>query len=195
MLRRVIAVEPLFSASDAGSPESALEGAHFASPEQGAVILSGNDVRVTNDGGKSWGKPGEVDWILEESVSRFTQAATDDHPTFIEVTDKEQTGMSCVTSTFFLDERNGWFSRDVIPDVDTEVGDEPGYSDIGKTEDRGKNWRVVSTLPGVRIFDLVFVNKDTGFIVGELEDERGVLMWTEDDCDSWSFILGRVNTS
>ena len=85
------------------------------------------------------------------------------------------------TDKFFIDPMNGWQYR---------FSDIRYYGYISRTNDGGKSWQMVNTNQHNRVFDVAFINAQSGFAVGE-----NTILTSSDGGNNWEALRNQDGIS
>lgn len=184
--------------------KDALFSVDFVDQMHGWIVGRSGIILATVDGGKTWKV--QTSGITEPLFSvDFIDAqrgwAAGNFGVILSTADGGQTWTSQILeqmssagihSIFFQDENRGWLVGEYpIWESQLEEGVEASsIANMFRTTDGGKTWQGVYTGVPYTLYDVVFVDENTGWAVGS----KGILLKTVDGGASWTRISTDVNS-
>ena len=181
-----------------------LRNVYFRSALEGWCLGESGTLIHTTDAGKTW-QHIETDTennLHDIFIGSVTGWVVGDWGTLLKTTDGGKTftkvdasifGRKSLKGVHFVDENQGWIITYNTPSSTGSTGDpqvqkreNAGY--IYRTTDGGASWKVQFTTEQA-LFNLYFIDKETGWVVG---DQRSIFA-TTDSGETWEFITHGSN--
>lgn len=172
--------------------------------DKGWVVGRGGTLLTTVDGGKTWKKQEplcsqplfDVDFVDENhgwAVGNFgSLAITVDGGKTWDVREFEPMVNAAINAVYFISPTEGWLAGDYPlwdAALDEEVTAET-ISNLFHTTDGGQTWQLVKTDVSYALYDVLFTDNQTGWIVGS----KGNLLKTTDGGETWTPLASQTKS-
>jgi photosystem II stability/assembly factor-like uncharacterized protein len=173
----------------------------FLTPDSGWTCGRAGDIWATTDGGNTWrrqnlGGPkhaarirfvdGEFGWAAGGDIVqlRTTNGGTEWQQIFLPIPPFPAGDTAEFQGVWFVDHNYGWLVAGHWPAGDTFLG---GQGLIARTTNGGDSWEIVYRDTTYDFYDVCFVNRNNGWVVGGNDRNfQALVLHTTDGGSSWS---------